>query len=153
MHWEQISLWRKTWRIKFTYSQRMNGPENFNRKYFAYQECCSFVNVYLYMFCTRFVPRKQKYEEENYSSKRLKINKNKKTENILFPNQSKVSGKKVAKNILTYNAHLNVLEAAAKCDDQKMMMDIARKDFIARELKTHDKTVLHEKKKRQKNKI
>ena len=139
--------------IKFTYSQRMNGPENFNRKYFAYQECCSFVYVYLYMFCTRFVPRKQKYEEENYSSKRLKINKNKKTENILFPNQSKVSGKKVAKNILTYNAHLNVLEAAAKCDDQKMMMDIARKDFIARELKTHDKTVLHEKKKRQKNKI
>ena len=129
----------------------MNGPENFNRKYFAYQECCSFVYVYLYMFCTRFVPRKQKYEEENYSSKRLKINK--KTENILFPKQSKVSGKKVAKNILTYNAHLNVLEAAAKCDDQKMMMDIARKDFIARELKTHDKTVLHEKKKRQKNKI
>ena len=104
----------------------MNGPENFNRKYFAYQECCSFVYVYLYMFCTRFVPRKQKYEEENYSSKRLKINKNKKTENILFPKQSKVSGKKVAKNILTYNAHLNVLEAAAKCDDQKMMMDIAR---------------------------
>ena len=61
------------------------------------------------------LPRKQKYKEENPSSKRLKTNKNKKTENRLFLKQNKVCRKKqFAKNILPYNAHPNLEEAAKK---------------------------------------
>ena len=49
------------------------------------------------------VPRKQKYEEENRYSKRLKTNKN----------------KQFVKIILTYNAHRHVAKAAEKRDVKK----------------------------------
>ena len=75
---------------------------------------------YMFVVFVETVPRKQKYEEENRYSKRLKTNKNKKTENGSFLNQNKVSGKKqFVKIILPYNAHRHVAKAAEKRDVKK----------------------------------
>ena len=92
------------------YLQSKNSPEKLDKRYFVHPEC---------------------YKKFIYAE----------TLHCMFcKNVSKTinSKKKFVKTILTRNAESNIKEAAAKCNDEKMLTEIRGKDLIAREFKTHD---------------
>ena len=88
------------------YHQCMNVPEKLDWTCFVHPEC------YKKFVYAETLPKKQKSENKNRSSKQLKTSKNDEADNRLFPNHCMIcksisikvnSKKQLAKNILTYN--------------------------------------------------
>ena len=117
-------------------------PEALDDSYFIHPECYK-----KFIYAQTLLKRKQNIDENQLSKvARLKRSSNKGTS--LFPpmcmicksKTMKVSGKKqFPKKLLTFDAAEQIKRAAEKRHDDKLLVEIAGQDLIAREFQKHEK--------------